>query len=45
MKVGRRFYRRPYFLGAGVDISFSNWVLLSSGYKAKQYKKVQFQVE
>ena len=39
-KTGRRFYQRPYFVSPAADLSFSNWVLVSSQYTATQFKAV-----
>ena len=36
----RPFYRRPYFMPHMVDFSDTNWVIMSSDYKAKVYKEV-----
>ena len=40
MKTGRRFYPRPYFVTAAVDLSFNNWILISNRYRAKNFKQV-----
>lgn len=44
-KALRSFYQRPYFMPHMVDFSDTNWVLMSSDYKAKVYKEVAFQSE
>ena len=40
VKTGRRFYPRPYFVTAAVDLSFNNWILISNRYRAKNFKQV-----
>lgn len=40
-KVLRQLYRRPYFIPHMVDLSDSNWVLISSDFKGKVYKEVR----
>ncbi|XP_076043449.1 uncharacterized protein LOC143026618 [Oratosquilla oratoria] len=44
-KLLRQMYRRPYFIPHMVDLSDSNWVLISSNYKGKVYKEIVFQTE
>ncbi|XP_047491036.1 uncharacterized protein LOC125040521 [Penaeus chinensis] len=44
-KVLRQLYRRPYFIPHMVDLSDSNWVLISSDFKGKVYKEVDFHTE
>ncbi|XP_045118668.1 uncharacterized protein LOC123508815 [Portunus trituberculatus] len=44
-KALRQLYRRPYFIPHMVDLSDSNWVLISSDFKGKVYKEVNFQTE
>ena len=39
-KALRQLYRRPYFIPHMVDLSDSNWVLISSDFKGKVYKEV-----
>ncbi|XP_071512947.1 uncharacterized protein, partial [Panulirus ornatus] len=44
-KALRQIYRRPYFIPHMVDFSDSNWVIISSDFKGKVYKEVDFQTE
>lgn len=44
-KTLRQLYRRPYFIPHMVDLSDSNWVMISSDFKGKVYKEVDFQTE
>ncbi|KAK3891775.1 hypothetical protein Pcinc_004354 [Petrolisthes cinctipes] len=44
-KALRQVYRRPYFIPHMVDLSDSNWVLLSSDFKGKVYKEINYQTE
>lgn len=41
VKALRKFYQRPYFLSSSVAPAHFNWVLMSSDYNAKLYKKVE----
>lgn len=41
VKALRRFYQRPYFLSSSVAPAHFNWVLMSSDYSTKMYKKVE----
>jgi hypothetical protein len=40
VKALRKFYQRPYFLSSSVSPAHFNWVLMSSDYSTKIYKKV-----
>ncbi|PSN56686.1 hypothetical protein C0J52_00007 [Blattella germanica] len=40
VKALRKFYQRPYFLSSSVSPAHFNWVLMSSDYNTKIYKKV-----
>nr|CAD7198269.1 unnamed protein product [Timema douglasi] len=40
VKALRKFYQRPYFLSSSVSPAHFNWVLMSSDYTTKIYKKV-----
>ncbi|XP_042237815.1 uncharacterized protein LOC121876610 [Homarus americanus] len=44
-KALRQIYRRPYFIPHMVDLSDSNWVIISSDFKGKVYKEIDFQTE
>nr|XP_053634067.1 uncharacterized protein LOC128689707 [Cherax quadricarinatus] len=44
-KALRQIYRRPYFIPHMVDLSDSNWVLISSDFRGKVYKEIDFQTE
>nr|CAD7401285.1 unnamed protein product [Timema poppensis] len=39
VKALRKFYQRPYFLSSSVSPAHFNWVLMSSDYTTKIYKK------
>ncbi|CAL1268996.1 unnamed protein product [Larinioides sclopetarius] len=39
-KLMRKFYSRPYFMPGTVQMTESNWVLMSSGYNGKKFKKI-----
>ncbi|ELT94683.1 hypothetical protein CAPTEDRAFT_93822 [Capitella teleta] len=39
-KVLRQFYRRPYFLPPMVELAESNWLMLASRYKPKNFKQL-----
>nr|CAD7461089.1 unnamed protein product [Timema tahoe] len=41
VKALRKFYQRPYFLSNSVSPAHFNWVLMSSDYTTKIYKKVE----
>ncbi|XP_049766994.1 uncharacterized protein LOC126100432 [Schistocerca cancellata] len=41
VKALRKFYQRPYFLASSVSPAHFNWVLMSSDYNTKVYKKVE----
>ncbi|GLH14005.1 Uncharacterized protein GBIM_18454 [Gryllus bimaculatus] len=41
VKALRKFYQRPYFLSSIVSPAHFNWVLMSSDYNTKIYKKVE----
>ena len=41
VKALRKFYQRPYFLSSSVSPAHFNWVLMSSDYNTKIYKKVR----
>lgn len=41
VKALRKFYQRPYFLSSSVSPAHFNWVLMSSDYNTKVYKKVE----
>ncbi|CAL4113947.1 unnamed protein product, partial [Meganyctiphanes norvegica] len=44
-KVLRKLYERPYFIPNMVDLSQSNWVLISSEFSGKVYKEIDFDSE
>ncbi|CAG7730807.1 unnamed protein product [Allacma fusca] len=39
-KAARQFYRRPYFISNSLDLTGSNWVLMSSDFRGRVYKKI-----
>ncbi len=41
-KATRQFYKRPYFVSNSLDFTGSNWVLMSSDFRGRVYKKVYF---
>ncbi|XP_046385673.1 uncharacterized protein LOC124155688 [Ischnura elegans] len=41
VKALRKFYQRPYFLASSVSPAHFNWVLMSSDYNTKNYKKIE----
>ncbi|XP_063220213.1 uncharacterized protein LOC134529747 [Bacillus rossius redtenbacheri] len=41
VKALRKFYQRPYFLSSSVSPAHFNWVLMSSDYNTRIYKKVE----
>ncbi|XP_059484917.1 uncharacterized protein LOC132202180 [Neocloeon triangulifer] len=43
MKSLRPLYQRPYFLASSVAPAHFNWVLISSNYRAKIYKKLNLE--
>ncbi|CAB3366359.1 Hypothetical predicted protein [Cloeon dipterum] len=43
MKAMRQFYQRPYFLASSVAPAHFNWIVLSSNYWAKSYKKLRLE--
>lgn len=40
VKALRKFYQRPYFLSSGVAPAHFNWVLMSSQYTGKMFRRV-----
>ncbi|MCL4120339.1 UNVERIFIED_CONTAM: hypothetical protein GTU68_065841 [Idotea baltica] len=44
-KALRPFYKRPYFIPNLVDLTDSNWVLMSSNYFSKNFHQIDFSTE
>ncbi|ODN04667.1 hypothetical protein Ocin01_02026 [Orchesella cincta] len=40
-KVTRQFYKRPYFISNSLDFTGSNWVMMSSDFRGRVYKKIE----
>lgn len=40
-KATRQFYKRPYFISNSLDFTGSNWVLMSSDFRGRVYKKIE----
>ncbi|OXA56226.1 hypothetical protein Fcan01_08941 [Folsomia candida] len=40
-KSVRQYYRRPYFISDSLDFTGSNWVLMSSDFNGRVYKKIE----